>query len=678
VGPEVIFDSKLKSFWKPLSAWAITRFAAMLLAFYSVPSLLNDLYEPFAKSFVDSPSLDPWSAWVQSGMPPEAFPYGWPMLILMALGYSLGNLFGVGYFGIALLFLMSDLGILFALLGSDESKNFGRIKSAAFLYALAPAPTLLLGISGANDSIPMLFMMLAVLAIIRNNYIVAGLMFGLALGIKLILVASLIAAFIFVLRDAPSRVNALKLGVSAAIAAGFSVFPIIYSEGLRDSIYSSQDAIGPLTWGLEAPGGTLLLAPILVGLSLIAIWQLKRMNHDLLTLSVATPLFILGALPGAPLGWSLWSLPLILLLVAKLPVRFLALGYLAIWLQAVTAFPELGLIESSGPLMSAIASLGLSSSFLLSFVFLGLLWREYVVRSDFIKLRKQPALVLIAGDSGTGKDTLADGMSRALGENSTVHLSGDDYHMWDRGNGSWRFLTHLNPAANDLSKYFNSILDLASGKSVNVGKYDHQLGRRLSSKTAIVREFVISSGLHALWSKDVSSLASLRVFLSMSDELRLELKVRRDVEDRGHSLDAVINSVESRKPDYEKYIEPQRLEADLAVHSSFTQMGAGGGKEVVIDFTSYPKVFDSKLLSELNHTCGLEAELQSQSAGKRSIRVLGATTSEMLSLALQRLEPEVYEVINLRQKWSEGPPGIVQFVSLVYLANALRRERLIK
>jgi hypothetical protein len=89
-------------------------------------------------------------------------------------------------------------------------------------------------------------------------------------------------------------------------------------------------------------------------------------------------------------------------------------------------------------------------------------------------------------------------------------------------------------------------------------------------------------------------------------------------------------------------------------------------------------VFDSKLLSELNHTCGLEAELQSQSAGKRSIRVLGATTSEMLSLALQRLEPEVYEVINLRQKWSEGPPGIVQFVSLVYLANALRRERLIK
>jgi uridine kinase len=521
-------------------------------------------------------------------------------------------------------------------------------------------------------------MMLAVLAIIRNNYIVAGLMFGLALGIKLILVASLIAAFIFVLRDAPSRVNALRLGGSAAIAASFSVFPIIYSEGLRDSISSSQDAIGPLTWGLEAPGGTLLLAPILVGLSLIAIWQLKRMNHDLLTLSVATPLFILGALPGAPLGWSLWSLPLILLLVAKLPVRFLALGYLAIWLQAVTAFPELGLIESSGPLMSAIASLGLSSSFLLSFVFLGLLWREYVVRSDFIKLRKQPALVLIAGDSGTGKDTLADGMSRALGENSTVHLSGDDYHMWDRGNGSWRFLTHLNPAANDLSKYFNSILDLASGKSVNVGKYDHQLGRRLSSKTAIVREFVISSGLHALWSKDVSSLASLRVFLSMSDELRLELKVLRDVEDRGHSLDAVINSVDSRKPDYEKYIEPQRLEADLAVHSSFTQMGAGGGKEVVIDFTSYPKVFDSKLLSELNHTCGLEAELQSQSAGKRSIRVLGATTSEMLSLALQRLEPEVYEVINLRQKWSEGPPGIVQFVSLVYLANALRRERLIK
>jgi len=678
VGAEVTLGAKLRIAWRPLIAWASTRIAAMLLALFAVPTLLAELYEPFVKSFVYAPSLDPWSAWVQAGMLPEAFPYGWPMLILMAAGYAIGSFIGVGYFGITLLFLLADLGVLIILLGSESQGNIGRIKSAAFLYALAPAPTLLLGISGANDFIPMFFMMTAVLAITRNSHILAGLMFGLALGIKSILIVSLVAAFIFVLRDAPSRVNALKLGISAAIAASFSVFPIIYSEGLRASISSSKDAIGPLTWGIEAPGGTLLLAPILVGLSLIAIWQLKRMNHDLLTLSIATPLFILGALLGAPLGWSLWSLPLILLLVSRLPARFLAFGYLTIWLQAATAFPELGLVAADAPLLEVVTSLALSSSFLLSFVFLGLLWREYVVRSDFIKLRKQPALVLIAGDSGTGKDTLADGMSRALGENSTVHLSGDDYHLWDRGSGSWKYLTHLNPAANDLSKYFNSVIDLASGKSISVGKYDHRLGRRLSSKTAIGREFVISSGLHALWSKDVSSLASLKVFLSMSDELRLNLKVQRDVDDRGHSLDAVISSVEARKPDYDKYIAPQKLEADLAVYSSFAQVRAGGGKEVVIEFASYPKVFDSKLLSELNHTCGLEAELHSQAGGKRSIRVMGATTSEMLSLALQRLEPEVYEVINLREKWSDGAPGIVQFISLVYLANALRRERLIK
>lgn len=492
------------------------------------------------------------------------------------------------------------------------------------------------------------------------------------------LVVSLVAALVFVVRDVQGRANAIRLGLSATLAASASAFPIFYSEGLRDSISASQDAIGPLSWGLDTPGGTLLLAPMLVGLSLIAIWQLKRMNLNLLILSIATPLFIVAALPGAPLGWSLWSLPLILILLLKLPLRFLVLGYLTIWLQAITSFPELGLITEVNPVMSAITSLGLSLSLFLSFVLLGLLWREYVVRSDFIKLRKQPALVLIAGDSGTGKDTLAEGMSRALGEHSTVHLSGDDYHLWDRGNGSWKFVTHLNPSANDLSKYFNSIIQLAAGKSISVGKYDHQLGRRLSSETARVREFVISSGLHALWSKDVSSLASLKVFLSMSEELRVDLKVRRDIEDRGHSLDSVLSSVELRKPDYEKYIKPQSLEADLSVHSSFAISSRNNTRELLIEFTSFPKVFDWKLLAELNHTCGLEAELELQEDGRRSIRVMGDTEPEMLTLALQRLEPEVYEVLSLQNKWSQGAPGIVQFVSLVYLANALRRERLIK
>jgi uridine kinase len=650
----------------------------MLLAFFVVPELIADLYGPFVEGFLDAPSLDPWSDWAQAGIFPEAFPYGWPLLLFMAFGHAIGNFVGVGYFGIAVLYLLADLGVLLALLGKEKSGTLGRIGSATFLYSLAPTPVLLLGISGSNDFFPMFLLMSAVVALTRDRHITAGVILGLAIGVKLVLLVALVAALLFVLRDDLNRKNAIALGVYATIGAIFSLFPLLYSEGFRQAISSSQDAIGPLTWGVESPGGPLLVAPILVGLSLVAISQLKRMNQELLILSVATPLFILGALPGAPLGWSLWGLPLILLLVSRLPLRFLVFGYVSIWLEAVSAFPELGFFATEIPVFVAVASLGQSSSLFVSLVLLGLLWREYVLRSDFIKLRKEPALVLIAGDSGAGKDTLADGITRALGQNATVHVSGDDYHLWDRGNGSWNYLTHLNPLANDLDQYFTSIIDLMAGKSIRVGKYDHSLGRRRSAKTAVGQEFVISSGLHALWSKDVNSLASLRVFLSMSDELRLELKVKRDVADRGHSLEAVINSARSRVPDYEKYIEIQKSSADLAVHSSFTQGSAARGKEVVIEFGSDPKVFDSKLLLELNYTCGLETELELQPDGVRLIRVIGKTTPEMLRLAFQRLEPEVFEVINFREKLSEGAPGIVQLVALVYLANALRRERLIR
>ena len=44
-------------------------------------------------------------------------------------------------------------------------------------------------------------------------------------------------------------------------------------------------------------------------------------------------------------------------------------------------------------------------------------------------------------------------MKDVFGDHSSVILSGDNYHYWDRNKPSWKLLTHLHPSANNLELF---------------------------------------------------------------------------------------------------------------------------------------------------------------------------------------------------------------------------------
>merc|ERR1712038_18349 len=50
-----------------------------------------------------------------------------------------------------------------------------------------------------------------------------------------------------------------------------------------------------------------------------------------------------------------------------------------------------------------------------------------------------------------------------------------------------------------------------------------------------------------------------------SDEVKLNWKIQRDMEERGHSLESILASIEARKPDFDAYIAPQKEKADLVI-----------------------------------------------------------------------------------------------------------------
>lgn len=659
--------------------WLASR-AVLVWVLGAVPAPLYErLYGPFMGSFINSPTLDPWTNWLSSGGTPDAFPYGWPMLIVFSAGQAAGLIFGSGWFGFLATLLALDFLTLLLLIKFSSLKSEGD-SFIAYAYLFSPLPVLSMLTAGSTDFVPMLFLFVAFIFMSANKPVLAGFMLGLAVGSKVVLAVVLVGAIVFYAKSQKNKKDTIALVSSMGVTLLAGLAPALYSVGFRRAVVSSEDATGPLGWGIPSPSGNLLLLPLV----LIAVWfiiyQLKRMNRDLLNLAISTPILITAALPGASFGWSLWAFPLTILLAATLAPRFKMLVLLTINL---TSFSHLVFLfeDSLTPALSDIQR-GLVVTFTLaiSVITLVLLWREHYTRSDFVRLRSRPALVLIAGDSGVGKDTLADGLTNILGTDSTVHVSGDDYHRWDRGHGSWEYLTHLNPLSNELPKFFNDILSLSDGRTIRAGKYDHRVGRRLSSRNARSREFVIGSGLHALMIPDVNRHSSLTVFLEMTEDLRANLKIMRDTESRGHAPEDVLRSIKERLEDSQKYVQPQRSLADLVVKTRVAEGSSTNDfQHLEIEFESESKAFDSQLVSELGMTCGLEVSLENvPGEGRRRICVRGSAAESDLSSAFENLEPRVSDILGGSSGWNKGPAGVVQMVTMVYLANSLRRERLVK
>jgi hypothetical protein len=165
----------------------------------------------------------------------------------------------------------------------------------------------------------------------------------------------------------------------------------------------------------------------------------------------------------------------------------------------------------------------------------------------------------------------------------------------------------------------------------------------------------------------------------MAEDLRAKLKIERDTISRGHKPGDVLRSIQARLADSEKFIQPQRKLADLVVRTSVIE-GASleDSRDLEVEFESEPKVFDSQLLSELSVTCGLEVSEETLTHNRRKFRVRGSTSPQNLATAFGMLEPRISAILGDPKRWSDGPAGISQLVTMVYLANALRRERLVK
>ncbi|MBF2084075.1 phosphoribulokinase [Thermoleptolyngbya sp. C42_A2020_037] len=174
-------------------------------------------------------------------------------------------------------------------------------------------------------------------------------------------------------------------------------------------------------------------------------------------------------------------------------------------------------------------------------------------------------LIGVAGDSGCGKSTFLRRLADLFGEDMMTVICLDDYHSLDRKQRKEVGVTALNPKANNFDLMYEQIKALKEGKSIEKPIYNHETGMIDPPETVHPNNIVVIEGLHPMYDERVRSLLDFSVYLDIDDEVKIAWKIQRDMAERGHTYEDVLAAINSRRPDFEAYIDPQKQYADVVI-----------------------------------------------------------------------------------------------------------------
>lgn len=200
-----------------------------------------------------------------------------------------------------------------------------------------------------------------------------------------------------------------------------------------------------------------------------------------------------------------------------------------------------------------------------------------------------------------GKTTVSKIISICLGYQDTIILSGDDAHLWERGDENWRFITHLNASANDLKTESEHLLALKNNKSIVRSRYDHSTGKFSKPETITPKKNIVYEGLHTMCGQ-TAGLADISFYIDVESSLKNEWKISRDSRKRGYTIDEIVKTIENRKEDEIKFIQPQKTMCDIVLKFRKTPEG-----KIVLSF-DYDKQELTWLINKIKNLYSLLGE----------------------------------------------------------------------
>jgi uridine kinase len=196
-------------------------------------------------------------------------------------------------------------------------------------------------------------------------------------------------------------------------------------------------------------------------------------------------------------------------------------------------------------------------------------------------LAKHSRLVIgVAGGSGSGKTTVVRRIVEAVGLDRVSILDHDRYYR-DRLDLRLEDRTALNydhPDSLETDLMVRHVAELKAGRAVEAPLYDFaRYVRRTTSETVEPRRAIIVEGILIFADAALRAQMDIKVFVDTDDDTRFIRRLRRDVAERGRTMDSVIDQyLATVKPMHLEFVEPSKRYADVILPQ-------GGHNPVAVD-----------------------------------------------------------------------------------------------
>ncbi len=184
-------------------------------------------------------------------------------------------------------------------------------------------------------------------------------------------------------------------------------------------------------------------------------------------------------------------------------------------------------------------------------------------------------LIGIAGGTGSGKSTFAEGLRELFPNDITIIAYDNYYKPQDDITFEERLKTNYDcPDALDTELLIEQLGELRGGEAIEIPVYDFCIHTRKKETEHIEpRPIIIVDGILTFHDERLRNMFDLKIFADADADERILRRLRRDVNERGRDIDGVIKQyVDTVKIMHGIYVEPTKKYADIVVNGGMNKI----------------------------------------------------------------------------------------------------------
>jgi uridine kinase len=178
-------------------------------------------------------------------------------------------------------------------------------------------------------------------------------------------------------------------------------------------------------------------------------------------------------------------------------------------------------------------------------------------------------IIGICGGTGSGKTTVANRILESVSKDEVVFLQQDSYYRnLDQLPLDYRRIANFDhPDAIDNDLLVEHVRALKSGEAVELPVYDFKTHTRQPETLHMEpRPIIIVEGILIFAEPRLLEEMDIKVYVDTPDDIRFIRRLRRDIAERGRTVESVIEQYEATvRPMHMQFVEPSKRHADVII-----------------------------------------------------------------------------------------------------------------